>query len=376
MRRIYLDYNATTPIDPVVLEAMMPWLTEKFGNAASKTHSFGWEAEAAVKIARERIAAQIGAEPEEIIFTSGSTEGINLSLKGVAELYGSKGNHIITCATEHKAVLDTCKYLEKKGIEVTYLAVDSQGLVSAEELRAMIKPETILVSIMIANNETGTIQNIEELSAIAKESGAIFMTDATQAIGKIPVSVDGIDLLCLSGHKIYGPKGVGALYIRKKSPRVALSPLMHGGGHERGFRSGTLNVPGIVGLGKAMELCSNGMQEVASLRDKLEEGLLQLGNVKVNGHVANRLPNTSNVCIEGIDADALIMAAKGVAVSTGSACTSAVMEPSHVLAAMGLSDEAAYSSIRISLGKPTTEDEVNFAVSHLSEAVSKLRSIS
>ncbi|MCB9231762.1 MAG: aminotransferase class V-fold PLP-dependent enzyme [Bacteroidia bacterium] len=377
---IYLDYNATTPVDPRVLEKMLPWFTEKFGNAASNTHPFGWAAEEAVKMARESLAQNIGADsPDEIVFTSGATEAINLALKGVAELYARKGNHLITVATEHKAVLDTCKYLEKTGHSVTYLPVDKRGLIDLEALRAAITDQTLLVAVMYANNETGVIHPLREIAEIVHEKGALFMSDATQAVGKLPVDVnaDGIDLMTFSGHKMYGPKGVGGLYLRKRRPRAVVAPQIHGGGHEHGFRSGTLNVPGIVGMSEALQLCQDGMavesQRLEGLRDQLQAGILEIPGTRVNGLGANRLPNTLNVSFEQVEGEALIMALKQLAVSTGSACTSAIMEPSHVLSAMGVADDEAIASVRFSLGRFNTGAEIEHAIDHVKAAVKRLR---
>ncbi|MFL5753712.1 MAG: cysteine desulfurase family protein [Bacteroidia bacterium] len=361
---IYLDYNSTTPVDKKVLEVMLPYFSEHFGNASSKTHAFGWIAEAAVEKARRQVADAIRCGDQEIIFTSGATEAINLGIKGVFENYTSKGNHIVTVKTEHKAVLDTCKSLEKKGAEITYLDVDREGLIDTDQLRSAIGENTILVAIMYANNETGVVQPVQEIAKIVHEKRSIFFSDATQAIGKTAVDVneDGIDLLCISAHKLYGPKGAGALYVRRKDPRVSLVPLIEGGGHERGLRSGTLNVPGIVGLGEACEIAQaelwdNNMR-LSKLRAKLEHQLLDLPGYRINGSTRFRLYNTSNACFSGIKATALINGLKNVAVATGSACTSASAEPSHVLKAMGMNDEDAYSSIRFSLGKYTTEEEI------------------
>ncbi|MEO8148576.1 MAG: IscS subfamily cysteine desulfurase [Bacteroidia bacterium] len=365
---IYLDYNSTTPVDEKVLQAMLPYFTEKFGNAASKTHSYGWIAEDAVEQARKQIAHLINAEASEIIFTSGATEAINLALRGVFEKYSTKGNHIITVATEHKAVLDTCKYLETVGALVTYLKVDNGGLIDLNELENAITDKTILVSVMYANNETGVIQNIKEISKIVHSKKCLLMSDATQAVGKISVDVqnNGIDIMSLSAHKIYGPKGIGALYMRRKNPRVILAPLIFGGGHEKGLRSGTLNVPGIVGFGKAYEIAENDLQknsnQIERLRNKLEHELLKFKNVSVNGIIQYRLPNTSNICFKGIESNKFIKELGDIAVATGSACTSALPEPSHVLRALGLSESDAYSSIRFSLGKYTTEEEINYTV--------------
>lgn len=368
---IYLDYNATTPCDPRVVEAMLPYFSQKFGNAASRTHPYGWIADEGVEQARKQVAALIGAEPQEIVFTSGATEGCNLAIKGVFELYTVKGNHLITCVTEHKAVLDTCKHLEQKGAEVTYLGVDGDGKIDLNELEAAIKPETILIAIMYANNETGVLQPIEAVGVIAKRNKVLFFTDATQAAGKIAVNVqqDNIDLLVLSGHKIYGPKGVGAIYIRRKGPRVRLVAQIDGGGHERGFRSGTLNVPGIVGLGKACTICNEEMQSekvrLKELRDKLETALTGEKN-KINGNTRERLSHVSNISFKGISAERMVSALNSqIAFAVGSACTSASKEPSHVLEAMGLNDEELYSAIRFSLGRFTTPEEVALAIAAL-----------
>jgi cysteine desulfurase len=369
---IYLDYNSTTPVDERVLQTMLPYFSQKFGNAASRTHALGWVAEEAVKIAREQVAQLINCSEQELVFTSGATEAINLAIKGVFETYQTKGKHIITVATEHKAVLDTCKALEKKGAQITYLPVDREGLIDLSQLNNSITPATILVSVMYANNETGVIQPIEQIAKIVHDKGCIFMTDATQAVGKIKIDVeaDGIDLLCLSAHKFYGPKGAGALYVRRKDPRVSLFPLIHGGGHERGLRSGTLNVPAIVGLGKACEIASAEMwddaQRISALRTILEQSLLDIKGVHVNGSQKNRLPNVTNLSFAGLKADSIITKISDIAVSTGSACSSAVPEPSHVLMAMGLIQEEAYSAIRFSLGKFTTREEVDYAVGKVS----------
>lgn len=377
---VYLDHNATTPVDERVLEVMLPYFTERFGNAASRMHAFGWTADEAVKRARKQVADLINCLDQEIIFTSGSTEGINLAIKGVFDNYQTKGNHIVTVATEHKAVLDTCKALEERGAEVTYLPVNKEGLIDLQQLNNSITDKTILVCVMFANNETGVIQPIKQIAEIAHSKGSIMMCDATQAIGKLPVDVqvEGIDLLCMSAHKLYGPKGAGALYVRRRGPRVSLLAQIHGGGHERGVRSGTLNVPGIVGLGKACELAKEEMAgnaaRMAVLRDKLESKLLELGDVIINGSTKYRLPNTTNLSFKGISSDALITRIKSIAVATGSACTSALIEPSHVLKAMGIPDELAYSSIRFSLGKDTTEADIDLAIETVSKAVNELRS--
>ncbi|MFT4018890.1 MAG: IscS subfamily cysteine desulfurase [Agriterribacter sp.] len=375
---IYLDNNATTPIDAAVLDAMMPYLTNQFGNAASRSHSFGWAAEEAVNLAREQVAALTGADSSEIIFTSGATEAVNLAIKGVFEMYGDNGKHIITCATEHKAVLDTCRHLEKKGAEITILPVLQNGIIDTTAIKNAIRKDTVLITVMYANNETGVIQPIRDISAVAKENNILFFTDATQAVGKIPVNVidDNIDLLCLSAHKIYGPKGVGALYVRRKNPRVRLSAQIDGGGHEKGLRSGTLNVPGIAALGKAAQLCHLQMQEEAlrikKLRDKLEDALLNIGGITVNGDTEHRLPNVTNLSFNNIKGNQLLTAiTKTIAVSSGSACTSANPEPSHVLKAMGVADESAKNSIRFGLGRFTTEEEINFAIEEVSRIVNE-----
>jgi cysteine desulfurase len=379
---IYLDNNATTPLDPRVLDAMLPYFTNKFGNAASRNHAFGWVAEEAVDYAREQAAKLIGCTEKEIIFTSGATEADNLGIKGVFEMYADKGNHIITATTEHKAVLDTCKHLEKLGARVTYLNVKEDGLVDLQELEAAMTEQTILVTIMYGNNEIGVIQPVKEIAAIAHKYGALFMTDATQAVGKIPVDViaDGIDLLAFSAHKMYGPKGVGALYVRRKNPRVKVTAQMDGGGHERGMRSGTLNVPGIVGLGKACELCRLEMESEAirlsALRDKLESALTVMEESYVNGNVQHRLPHVANISFKYVEGEGLMMAMKDLAVSSGSACTSASLEPSYVLKSLGLSDDLAHSSIRFGLGRFTTEEEVDYAIENTKKAVNHLRDLS
>jgi len=368
---IYLDNNATTPLDPRVLETMIPYLTSKFGNAASRNHSFGWVAEEAVNSARQQTARLIGAEESEIIFTSGATESINLALKGVFEAYRTKGNHIITAVTEHKAVLDTCKHLERMGAEITYLPVNNEGFISTDMLEKHITDKTILVAIMYANNETGIIQPVKEISEISRRHAVLFFTDAAQAAGKIPVNVeqDGIDIMALSGHKLYGPKGVGALYVRRRNPRVRIISQIDGGGHERGMRSGTLNVPGIAGLGKACELCQNEMEaestRISNLRSRLENALLELGGIKINGNPESRLPHVINASFEGVNAERLMTSMRDIAVSSGSACTSGSTEPSHVLKSMGLSDEAAYSSLRFSLGRFTTAEDIEYTAEQL-----------
>jgi cysteine desulfurase len=380
---IYLDHNATTPCDPAVVEAMMPYFTQNFGNAASRSHHFGWQAEEAVDYSREQVATLIGAEPKEIVFTSGATEAVNLALKGVFEIYAGKGNHIITCNIEHRAVLDTCRHLEKQGAEVSYVKVKDNGLIDPDELEAAFKPATILVAIMYANNEIGTIMPIKEISAIAKKKGVLVFTDATQAAGKIPVDVnkDGIDLMAFNAHKMYGPKGTGALYVRRKNPRVKLSPQIDGGGHERGMRSGTLNVPGIVGFGKACELSMNEMQRdserMRRLRDKLEFALLSMEEAYLNGDKEHRLPHVSNISFKYVQSEALMIGFnKDIAVSSGSACMSASLEPSYVLKALNVGDDLARSSLRFSLGRYTTEEEIDYTIEKVTDTVNKLREMS
>jgi cysteine desulfurase len=379
---IYLDNNATTPLDPRVLEAMMPYLTDVFGNAASRNHPFGWAAEEGVDYAREQIAKLINCDPKEIIFTSGATESDNLGIKGVFEMYSQKGNHVITATTEHKAVLDTCKHIEKLGGHVTYLPVNEQGLISLADLEAAMTPQTILVTIMYGNNETGTIQPIREIAKIAHSHGALFMTDGTQAVGKIPVDViaDGIDIMAFTAHKMYGPKGVGALYVRRKNPRVKVTAQMDGGGHERGMRSGTLNVPGIVGLGKACELARLEMAadtaRLSAMRDRLEKELTTLEESYINGSVEHRLPHVTNISFKYVEGEGLMMGVKDLAVSSGSACTSASLEPSYVLKALGLSDDLAHSSLRFGLSRFTTDEQIDYAIGHVKEAVTKLREMS
>ncbi len=380
---IYLDNNATTPMDPRVLEAMTPYFLEHFGNAASRNHPFGWQAEEAVDYAREQVAKLIGADPKEIIFTSGATEGDNLGIKGVYEMYASKGNHIITATTEHKAVLDTCKHIEKIGGEVTYLKVKADGLIDLNELEAAIKPTTILISIMYANNEIGTVQPVKEIGIIAKKHGVLFFTDGTQAVGKIPVDVikDGIDLMAFTAHKMYGPKGVGALYVRRKNPRVKVTAQMDGGGHERGMRSGTLNVPGIVGFGKACEICRLDMEEdnkrISKMRDHLETELMKLEEAYINGSTEHRLPHVTNISFKHVEGEGLLMGFnKNIALSSGSACTSASLEPSYVLKALGLGDDLAHSSLRFGLGRFTTDEQIEYTIKAISETVLKLREMS
>jgi cysteine desulfurase len=380
---IYMDNHATTPLDPRVLEAMMPYLTGKFGNAASRNHSFGWEAEQAVEVAREQIAQLIGATAKEIIFTSGATESNNLAIKGIAEMYRERGNHIITQVTEHKAVLDTCKRLEKHGYRITFLPVQADGLIDLDDLKRAIDDKTILVSIMASNNEIGVLQPIAEIGKICHERGVIFHTDAVQSVGKVPINVlaDNIDVLSLSGHKIYGPKGVGALYVRRRNPRVQIAAQIDGGGHERGMRSGTLNVPGIVGLGKACALAGAEMQQEASrlqgLRDRLKNKLeAELDYVHVNGSMERHLPGNLNMSFVYVEGESLLMGINDIAVSSGSACTSATLEPSYVLKALGLGDDVAHSSIRFGLGRFNTEAEVDYVAAKVIDVVKKLRELS
>jgi cysteine desulfurase len=381
---IYLDNNATTAVDPRVLDAMLPYFLERFGNAASKNHAFGWEAEAAVDSAREQVARLIGASsPREVVFTSGATESDNLAIKGVAEAYREKGNHIVTCVTEHKAVLDCCKVLEKRGFEVSYLPVNADGFVDLQRLRDALTDRTILISIMAANNEIGILQPTKEIGRLAKERGILFHSDATQAVGKIPLNVEdmGIDLLSLTAHKIYGPKGIGALYVRATKPRVKITAQIDGGGHERGMRSGTLNVPGIVGLGKAAELAQQEMgaeaERLIALRERLKAGLFaQIEDVRINGDAVQRLPGNLNLSFAYVEGESLMMGLKEIAVSTGSACTSASLEPSYVLKAIGLEDSLAHASIRFGLGRFNTVDEIDYAVQRVSEEVRRLREIS
>lgn len=380
---IYLDYSATTPCDPRVMEAMLPYFTSAFGNAASHQHVYGWQAREAVTFAREQVADLIGSEPEEIVFTSGATEAANLALKGVIEMYAIKGNHIITCNTEHKAVLDSCAYLEKRGAEVTYLKTGPDGRIDPAELEAAIQTNTVLIAILYANNETGTLQPVKEISAIARKNDVLFFTDATQAAGKIPVDVnsDGIDLMAFSAHKLYGPKGTGALYIRRKNPRVKLTPQINGGGHENGLRSGTLNVPGIVGFGKACEIARLEMEAEAArlgpLRDKLQNALQQLPESKLNGDPAHRLPHVLNIGFSYLAEGSLLTElTKNIAVSAGSACTSGLPEPSYVLKAMDVADSVIHNSIRFSLGRATNEEEIDHTIGQVSEIVQKLREMS
>ncbi|MCG2587282.1 cysteine desulfurase family protein [Rhodohalobacter sulfatireducens] len=377
-KKIYLDYNSTTPVDPGVLEEMLPYFTEKFGNASSISHAFGWEAEEAVDIAREQIANLIGASATEITFTSGATEAINIALRGLSKAHRDNGNHIITCATEHKAVLDTCESLEQEGFEVTYLPVDESGMINLNELHSAIRNETILVTLMHANNEIATIHPLKEISKITRENSIPLMSDATQSVGKIPVDVKdlGVDIMTFSSHKMYGPKGAGALYLNKDN-KPDISPFITGGGQEKGVRPGTLNVPAIVGFGKACELCSNKMEEdserLSLLREKLEKELLEMDGVELNGTAENRLPYMTNISFQNIDNTYMIRRLKNLAVSQGSACTSSTHKPSHVLKAIGLSNELALSSIRIGLGRFTTEEEIKTAISTIKEVIPRLK---
>jgi cysteine desulfurase len=380
---IYLDNHATTPVDPRVVQAMLPYFTEVFGNAASRNHAFGWQAEEGVENARAAIAKLIGATAKEIIFTSGATESNNLAIKGVAEMYREKGNHIITQATEHKAVLDTCKRLEKYGYEVTYLPVQKDGRIDLDDLRKAITPKTILISIMYANNEIGVIQPISEIGAMAHEKGVFFHTDGVQAAGKIPVDVqkDNIDMMSLTAHKIYGPKGVGALYVRRRNPRVQLSAILDGGGHERGMRSGTLNVTGIVGFGKACELCQNEMPEESArmlgLRERLKDNILsQLDEVYINGSMIHRLPHNMNMSFAFVEGESMLMGINDIAVSSGSACTSATLEPSYVLKALGVGEDLAHTSIRFGIGRFNTAEEIDYVTARVVETVVRLRELS
>ena len=379
---IYMDYHATTPVDPRVVEAMSPYFSENFGNAASRNHAFGWRAEEAVGSARSQIAGLIGAVSREIVFTSGATESNNLAIKGVAEMNAQRGNHIVTCATEHRAVLDTCRRLEKQGYRVSYMPVRRDGLVEPEAVRRALSDKTILISIMYANNEIGVIQPIAAIGQMARDHGVLFHVDAAQAVGKIPLDVelDQIDLMSFTAHKIYGPKGIGALYVRRK-PRLRLSPQMDGGGHERGMRSGTLNVPGIVGFGRACELCQAELNEEADrlglLRDKLKDGILnRIADVSINGSLEHRLPHNLNISFAHVDGESLLMGLNDIAVSSGSACTTDLPEPSHVLQALGVKDELAHSSLRFGLGRFNTEEEVDYAIDRVAEVVSRLRELS
>jgi cysteine desulfurase len=380
---IYLDNHATTRVDPRVVSAMLPYFTEHFGNAASRNHEFGWEAEQAVDKARKQIADLIGATPKEIIFTSGATESDNLAIKGVAEMYAEKGNHIITVVTEHKAVLDTCKKLEKNGFRITFLPVMGDGLIDLEMLKEAITDKTILVTVMYANNELGVIQPIRQIGKICRERGVLFHTDGVQAVGKVPVNVnaDNIDLMSISAHKMYGPKGVGALYVRRRNPRVQITAQIDGGGHERGMRSGTLNVPGIVGLGEACELCNREMEtetkRLLYLRDKLRAKLeAGLDEVYINGSMEHRLPHSLNMSFAYVEGESLLMGINDIAVSSGSACTSATLEPSYVLKALGVGDDVAHSSIRFGIGRFNTEEEIDYTADKLIDVVKKLRELS
>ncbi len=380
---IYLDHSATTPMDPRVLEAMLPYFVQHFGNASSRNHAFGWAAEDAVDKAREQVGSLIGASPKEVIWTSGSTESNNLAIKGIAEMYADKGKHIISAIHEHKAVLDPIKRLQRQGYEVTWLEPGEDGIIYADQVREAIREDTILVTIMWANNEIGTINEVPEIGKVCKDKGVIFHTDATQYVGKLPVDVEdaGIDLLSGSGHKMYGPKGCGFLYVRRRRPRVRVSPLIDGGGHERGMRSGTLNVPGIVGVGAACELCLNEMDQDAirlgKLKQKLEQGITsQLDMAVINGHPTRRLPQTTNISFPYVEGESLMMAIKEIAVSSGSACTSASLEPSYVLKALGLGDELAHSSIRFGLGRITTEEEIDYTIDKVVSNVRKLLDLS
>ena len=378
---IYLDYSATTPIDPRVAEKMIPFLTEKFGNPASRSHSYGWEAEEAVENARAEVARLINADPKEIIWTSGATESDNLAIKGAAHFYQSRGKHLITVKTEHKAVLDTCRELEREGFEVTYLPVQENGLIDLEVFKAAIRPDTIVVSVMFVNNEIGVIQDIPAIGDICREKGIIFHVDATQAPGKVRIDLNElkVDLMSLSAHKVYGPKGIGALYVRRKQ-RVRLEAQMHGGGHERGFRSGTLATHQIVGMGEAFRIAREEMDEeqarIARLRDRMWNGIKDMEEVYINGDLEHRVPNNLNVSFNFVEGESLIMAIKELAVSSGSACTSASLEPSYVLRALGRNDELAHSSIRFTLGRFTTEEEIDFAVRLLNDKIGKLRELS
>src|SRR5271169_3509217 len=380
---IYMDNHATTPCDPRVVEAMLPYFTEKFGNAASRNHPFGWEAEEAVEKGRKQVADLIGASPKEIVFTSGATESDNLAIKGVAAMYREKGNHIITCVTEHKAIIDTCKHLEKEGYRVTYLPVQKDGLVNVDELRAAIADKTILITIMTANNEIGVIQPIAEIGAIAKEKGVLFHTDAVQAVGKIPFNVNDlkVDMASISAHKMYGPKGVGALYVRRRNPRVLLAPLIDGGGHERGMRSGTLNVPGIAGLGRACAIAQEEMPQesckMAGMRNRLKNSIMsRLDEVYINGSMEHRLPGNLNISFAYVEGESLLMGINDIAVSSGSACTSATLEPSYVLKALGTGDDLAHSSIRFGIGRFNTEAEIDYVADRVVETVLRLRELS
>ena len=380
---IYMDCHATTPVDPRVLDAILPFFSERFGNAASRTHRFGWEADAAVELSREEVGGVIGASPKEIVFTSGATEANNLAIKGVCEFYRDRGDHIVTQVTEHRAVLDACKSLEGRGYRVTYLPVDRYGRVEAEQVRETISDKTILVTIMVANNEVGTLQQMEAIGKVCKEKGVLFHSDAAQAVGKVDVHVDrmGVDLLSLSGHKIYGPKGVGALYLRSRRPRARISAQIDGGGHERGIRSGTLNVPGIVGLGKACEICKGEMasegKRIKTLRDRLKAGIVgKLPDVFLNGHPEDRLPGNLNLSFDDVEGELLLLGLKEIALSSGSACTSATTQPSYVLRAMGVGRDLAHNSLRFGLGRFNTQEEVDYAAERVIQEVERLREVS
>ena len=380
---IYLDNHATTPVDPRVLEAMLPYFGERFGNASSRNHSFGWQAEEAIETARQQIANLINASPKEIIFTSGATESDNLAIKGVAWMYQERGNHIVTLPTEHKAVLDSCKRLEKEGLQISYVPIEHDGLVDLDRLKAALTEKTVLVTVMAGNNEIGVLQPIAGIGKLCHERGIIFHSDAVQAVGKVPLDVQtmDIDLMSISAHKLYGPKGVGALYVRRRNPRVQLTPIMDGGGHERGMRSGTLNVPGIVGLGKACEICGQEMTEeskrLGALRDRLKDALFaQLDEIYVNGSLEHRLPNNLNVSFAYVEGESLMMGINDIAVSSGSACTSTTLEPSYVLKALGVSDDLAHTSIRFGLGRFTTEEEIEYTIGRVVETVKRLRDLS
>lgn len=380
---IYMDNHATTPLDPRVLDAMMPYFTDQFGNAASRNHKFGWEAEQAVEDARKQIASAIGADPREIVFTSGATESDNLAVKGVAGMYREKGDHIITCVTEHKAILDTCKHLEKDGIRVTFLPVGGNGLIDLDDLKKAITPRTILITIMHANNEVGVLQDIKEIGRIARERGVLFHTDATQSVGKVRFNVNemNVDLASLSAHKMYGPKGVGALYVRRRNPRVLLTPIIDGGGHERGMRSGTLNVPGIAGFGKAAQLAAQELSEESArllrLRERLRTTLERdLDELYINGDLERRLPGNLNMSFAFVEGESLLMGINDIAVSSGSACTSASLEPSYVLKALGVGEDLAHTSIRFGIGRFNTEEEVDYVAGRVIETVRRLRELS
>jgi cysteine desulfurase len=381
---IYMDYQSTTPMDPRVLDAMLPYFTENFGHPASRNHAFGWKAEEGVDAARAQVASLVGADPKEIVFTSGATEATNLALKGAVEMYAEKGKHVVVSAIDSRPVLDVLKRLvREKGLELTEVPVDKEGLVSPADVQAAIRPDTILISVMMANNEIGTVQDMAAIGKVAKEAGVIFFTDASEAVGKVPVDVKamGIDLLAMAAHKMYGPKGVGALYVRRRGPRVRLVPLIDGGGHERGMRSGTLNVPGIVGMGRACQLCQELMPEeskhVAALRDRLEQGILaRCDEIQVNGSETKRLPNNLNMSFAFIEGESMLMGLKDVALSSGSACTTATLEPSYVIRALGTSEDLAHSSIRFSLGRFTTEEEVDYVIEQVAQTVERLREMS